>query len=67
MAVLEQTWFETIQREIRNHRATFLFGYSIFALFGYSIFAMALSIGIYWGSLSSGTSPADLVSMTAFP
>jgi hypothetical protein len=59
MAVLEQTWFETIQREIRNHRATFLFGYSIFA--------MALSIGIYWGSLSSGTSPAELTSMTAFP
>ncbi len=59
MAVVEQTRFETIQREIRNHHATISFGYSIFAI--------ALLIGIYWGSLSSGTAPGDLASMTVFP
>jgi hypothetical protein len=57
--IAEQTRFDVTKREVRNHDATILVGYSILAI--------VLLIAIYFGSLSAGTAPSDFTSMTAFP
>jgi hypothetical protein len=59
MEIVQQTRFETAEREVKSHDATILLGYLVFAI--------VLLIGIYLGSLSSGTAPGDFASMTVFP
>jgi hypothetical protein len=59
MEIAEQSRIETVKSAIRNHDAT--------TLFGYSIFAIVLLIAIYFGSMSSGIAPGDLASTTVFP
>jgi hypothetical protein len=59
METVQQTRFETTQREVRRHDVTILLGYTVFAIL--------LLIGIYWGSLAPALTPDDLASMTAFP
>jgi hypothetical protein len=59
MEIAEQTRFEITQRQVKNHDAMILLGYSISAI--------VLLIAIYFGSMSSGTAPSDLASMIVFP
>jgi hypothetical protein len=59
MGIAQQTRFETTQREVRNHDAMILAGYSVFAIL--------LIIGLYLGSMSPGTAPGDFASMIVFP
>jgi hypothetical protein len=59
MEIAQRTRFETAQREVRSHDLTILLGYSALAIL--------LLIAIYFGSMSSGTAPGDLATMTVFP
>jgi hypothetical protein len=59
MGIAQQTRLETTQREVRNHDAMILVGYSAVAIL--------LIIGLYLGSMSSGTAPGDFASMIVFP
>jgi hypothetical protein len=59
MGIARQTIFRPVQSEVRSH--------DVAILFGYAAFAMVVLIAVYFDSLSSGTSPSDLASMTGFP
>jgi hypothetical protein len=59
MQIAEQTRFKTIRREARNIDATLIIGYAIAAIM--------LTIGIYLGSMSPGTTPGDIASMIVLP
>jgi hypothetical protein len=59
MAIAKQSRFDAVQGEVKN--------YDLTILLGYSAFASLLLIAIYFGSLSSGTPPGDLATMTVFP
>ena len=59
MQIAEQTRFKTIRREARNIDATLIIGYAIAAIM--------LTIGIYLGSMSPGTTPVDIASMIVLP
>jgi hypothetical protein len=59
MQIAEQTRFKTDRREVRNIDATIMFGYAIAAIM--------LAIGIYFGSMSPGTTPGDIAAMIVLP
>jgi len=59
MEIAGQTRFDIAQRQVKNRNATFLLGYSMFAI--------VFLIEIYFGSMSSGTAAGDFASMTVFP
>jgi GNAT superfamily N-acetyltransferase len=59
MEIAQQARLETAERGVRGHDVTILFGYSFFAI--------VLLLGIYFGSMSSGTALGDLASMTVLP
>jgi hypothetical protein len=59
MEIAQQTRFETAQRDVRSYDVTILLGYSAFAII--------LLVGIYWGSMSPGTTPGDFAWLTVFP
>jgi hypothetical protein len=59
MEIAQQVRLETTERGIRTHDVTILLGYSLFAI--------VLLLGIYFGSMSSGTALGDFASMTVFP
>jgi hypothetical protein len=58
MAIAQQNSFEIAPIE-RN--------YDLSIQVGYAAFAIVLLIAIYFGSMSSGTAPADFAAMTVFP
>ena len=59
MGIAQQVRVETARRDISGHDVTILLGYSFFVVL--------LLIGIYWGSMSSGTAPGDFATMIVFP
>ena len=59
MQIAEQTRFDTTRREVRNIDAKIIIGYAIAAIM--------LTIGIYLGSMSPGTTPGDIASMIVLP
>jgi hypothetical protein len=59
MAIAQQVRLEVASREVKGHDVTILVGYSFFAT--------VLLLGIYFGSMSSGTALGDFASMTVFP
>jgi hypothetical protein len=59
MAIAQQVRLETAPRGVKGHDVTILVGYSLFAI--------VLMLGIYFGSMSSGTALGDFASMTVFP
>ena len=59
MEIVQRTRFKTAQREAGSH--------DVAIVLGYVAFAVVLMIAIYFGSLSSGTAPGDLATMTVFP
>ena len=42
-------------------------GYDVTPSLGYTGFAILLLVGVYFGAVSSGTSPGDLPVMTVLP
>jgi hypothetical protein len=58
MAIAQQNSFEIASSE-RN--------YDLSIQIGYAAFATVLLIAIYFGSMSSGTAPADFAAMTVLP
>jgi hypothetical protein len=59
MEIAQQARLETAERGAAGHDVTILFGYSFFAI--------VLLLGIYFGSMSSGTALGDFASMTVLP
>jgi hypothetical protein len=59
MESAQQTIFRSVQREAGSRNITIVFGYAAFVI--------VVLIAIYFDSMSSGTTPADLASMTVFP
>jgi hypothetical protein len=59
MEIAQQGRLETAQRGVKEHDVTILLGYLFLAI--------VLLLGIYLGSMSSGTAPGDFASMTVFP
>jgi hypothetical protein len=59
MAIAQQVRLEAAPRGVK--------AYDVTILVGYSFFAIVLLLGIYFGSMSSGTVPGDFASMTVFP
>jgi hypothetical protein len=59
MDIADRARFDTAQRQVQRRDATILLGYAVVAV--------VLLIGIYLGSMSSGTGPGDFASMTVFP
>jgi hypothetical protein len=59
MAIAQQIRLEAAPRQVKSHDVTILAGYSFFAI--------VLLLGIYFGSMSSGTVVGDFASMTVFP
>jgi hypothetical protein len=59
MEIAQQARLETAQSGVKGHDVTILAGYSFFAI--------VLLLGIYFGSMSSGTALGDFASMTVFP
>jgi len=59
MEIARQNRFDIAQRQVKNHDAMILLGYSIFAI--------VLLTAIYFGSMSPGTAPGDFGSMIIFP
>lgn len=59
MEIAQHTRFGAAQRGVRSH--------DLMILLGYAFFSTLLRIGIYWGSMSSGTAPGDFAAMTVFP
>jgi hypothetical protein len=59
MAIAQQAHLEAASRGAKGHDATILIGYSFFAI--------VLLLGIYFGSMSSGTALGDFASIAVFP
>jgi hypothetical protein len=58
MAIAQQNSFEIASND-RN--------YDLSIQAGYAAFAIVLLVAIYFGSMSSGTAPADFAAMTVLP
>jgi hypothetical protein len=59
MGSAQQTIFRSVQREAGSRNITIVLCCAAFAI--------VVLIAIYFDSMSSGTAPADLASMTVFP
>ena len=59
MDIAQKTRFEATRHQVRSHDLT--------VLLTYAGFAILLLVGIYFGSMSSGTAPGDFATMTVFP
>jgi hypothetical protein len=59
MEIAQQARLEAAERGVTGHDVTILLGYSFFAI--------VLLLGIYFGSMSSGTALGDFASMTVLP
>ncbi len=59
MEIAQQSRFATAKPKVRSHDTAILLGYSILA--------MVFLIAMFFASMSSGTAPVDLATMTVFP
>jgi hypothetical protein len=59
MAIAQQARLEAASRGAKGHDVTILIGYLFFVI--------VLLLGIYFGSMSSGTALGDFASTSVFP